>query len=132
MFLIRFLKGTPKLELLNAGHTFPFMIDAEEKLSFIQARSNMLGLLDDFSPHMITIDFPKNAAIVLYTDGLVEARSAADEAYGIKRIKKLFSKGAAQTSSMQHVMTRIINDWSIHTKGVDPQDDLCLVAIKSV
>jgi serine phosphatase RsbU (regulator of sigma subunit) len=82
--------------LANAGHLPPFLNQQELEI----AGSLPLGLLPSATYDEISILLRPGDQLSLYTDGLLEARSATGELYGFDRLHTLFaSRPSAQQAS---------------------------------
>ena len=82
--------------LANAGHLPPFLNQRELEI----AGSLPLGLLPSATYDEISILLRPGDQLSLYTDGLLEARSATGELYGFDRLHTLFaSRPSAQQAS---------------------------------
>ena len=73
-----------RLEIAVAGHPPPVLIRAEGADS-LDRGGPMLGAFDDATWSVESIDLDVGDGIVLYTDGLVEAREG-DERFGLSRV----------------------------------------------
>lgn len=66
-------------------------------------------------------------SLLLYTDGVIEAKNAAGEEYGFDRLKRLFENGACAAPSPVEAVTASVEAFA----GGQPQhDDLTLLAIQ--
>jgi serine phosphatase RsbU (regulator of sigma subunit) len=68
--------------------------------------------------------------LLLYTDGVSEARSADEEEYGEERLKELVASSSA--SSAQGLVATCIDDLDVFRAGAPLLDDLTLMAIRRV
>jgi hypothetical protein len=76
-----------KVILANAGHLPPFLNSGELEIE----GSLPLGLISFAEYSEIQIQLHPGDHVSLYTDGLVEARSATGEIYGFERLNALFA-----------------------------------------
>ena len=74
--------------LASAGHPAPFLNDSETTLP----GALPLGLVASSSYKESTIHLSAGDHLSLYTDGLLEARSATGELYGFDRLRTLFAE----------------------------------------
>jgi len=75
--------GTAEFAL--AGHPRPLLVHGDEAaLAGVDARGPILGLLDDVDWPVTQLTIPPGGVLVIYTDGLVEARRS-DEIFGWSR-----------------------------------------------
>jgi hypothetical protein len=89
-----------KLIMANAGHLPPFLNSAELEIE----GSLPLGLLSFAEYSEVEIRLHPGDHLSLYTDGLVEARSATGEIYGFERLNALF---ATQPTAQQATQAAI-------------------------
>src|SRR5690606_37962551 len=79
MLIARYNPVRGSVDLMFAGHNAPFLLNGDgavsTNVSSIAGASNILGIDPDFKPVLTTIAFPKGAHLLLFTDGLVDARS---------------------------------------------------------
>ena len=89
-----------KVIMANAGHLPPFLNSAELEIE----GSLPLGLLSFAEYSEVEIRLHPGDHLSLYTDGLVEARSATGEIYGFERLNALF---ATQPTAQQATQAAI-------------------------
>jgi serine phosphatase RsbU (regulator of sigma subunit) len=73
--------------IASAGHPAPFLNDREMSL----AGALPLGIVADAIYQESTMPLKAGDHLALYTDGLLEARSASGELYGFDRLQTLFA-----------------------------------------
>jgi sigma-B regulation protein RsbU (phosphoserine phosphatase) len=69
-------------------------VDTEGNVKSISPEGLPLGILPDTSFSNQTEPLPRNSRILLYTDGLTEARNAEGEFFGQERLIKWFKRSA--------------------------------------
>ena len=80
---------TGELECANAAHTRPWLA-LDDGGSWLRVPAGLpLGVLDGFLYKSHATALRPGEGIVLYTDGVTEARSSADELYGGRRLEEL-------------------------------------------
>ncbi len=94
----------------------------------------MVGLTPDISAFIgeITLHLEPGDGIVLYTDGVTEARNAQREMYGLDRlchaIERAWSDGAQ--ISARHIQGCVLDDWRRFIGAQEPMDDITLVVLR--
>jgi hypothetical protein len=78
--------------LANAGHLPPFLNGSELQLT----PALPLGLLPDAEYETSSLHLAVGERLILYTDGVLEARNAAGELFGFARIAEISSKTSEQ------------------------------------
>lgn len=117
------------LELCNAAHCRPFIL-RKGSVEPIPSTSLPLGLFvhGAFSTQRIHLDHGE--ALLLYTDGLIEARNSSDELYGEERL--IAFARSLQLFTPADVITSCLNDLSRFTAGAKHIDDLTLLVMQRV
>ncbi len=114
------------LEIVNAGHLPPLRRRAGTvtKLGLAEA-GPPLGYDPDQHYASFITPLEEVDTIVLYTDGVSEARSPADTIYGTQRICRLLADGPAEVEAVAGAILASVDRFV----GGRPQaDDICLVA----
>jgi serine phosphatase RsbU (regulator of sigma subunit) len=83
----------------------------------------MLGAFDFAQYTNASTVLGEGDQVLLYTDGLAEGSNAADEEFGIERLKQCFDGGALR--SLEQVFAKA----SAWTARVPQQDDLTAVVV---
>lgn len=74
------------LTYASAGHPFPFLL-TQQGITDIEVASFPLGIERDHGFEQTVIPFDEKNILVLYTDGLIEARNAEKQMFGFDRLK---------------------------------------------
>jgi sigma-B regulation protein RsbU (phosphoserine phosphatase) len=116
-----------QLEICNAGH-LPVLWMSGGKVSSLEATDLPVGMFgeQEFSSHAVRLH--PGDSMLLYTDGLSEARDPRDAEYGIDRLAKLM--GAGTLSSPQAMISGCLEDLKTFSGGAPKTDDLTIMAIR--
>jgi sigma-B regulation protein RsbU (phosphoserine phosphatase) len=100
------------LQYVNAGHNPPLHWDSRAgRVRRLTPTGPALGIMQDPPFTSRTLDFAPGDMLVMYTDGLVEARSPGGEAFGNERLERYLdhhhadsamSAAAGLRSSLEH------------------------------
>ena len=113
----------------NAGHHSPLFLQAKNNsINWLAPTAPAIGLIRDANFGSASINFKEQDIIVLYTDGLVEARDKNREEYGEKRLAVTVQNHKNNTS--EELLSAIWNDVSV--KGGNITDDMTLMVIKFI
>ncbi|MFN6964871.1 MAG: PP2C family protein-serine/threonine phosphatase [Pyrinomonadaceae bacterium] len=77
----------------NAGHNPPLLIKPDGEYRYVEYGDTPLGMFRDMHYHQHFIRFERGQVMVIYTDGIIEATSAAGEEYGLDRFAKRVLEG---------------------------------------
>jgi sigma-B regulation protein RsbU (phosphoserine phosphatase) len=115
------------VELVSAGH-LPVL-----HLSSGEARSQHstgvpLGMFAAARFPALTLSLGAGDGLLLYTDGLTEARNIAGEEYTFDRVKALATRHSA--AAPHELISHCLADVTDFSRGTKPFDDLTLLAIR--
>jgi serine phosphatase RsbU (regulator of sigma subunit) len=85
-----------------------------------------LGVLPDASYESEAFKLTPGDAVLLYTDGLVEAMSPSRQMYGMDRLKRSVGRGA---SAATWLIERVVKDMQSHVADAPQFDDTTIVGI---
>jgi sigma-B regulation protein RsbU (phosphoserine phosphatase) len=120
---------TSELIYANTGHPHAFHLPDGEDFVRLEASNPPIGM-DDRAPATIHRDWtPKRDLLVLFTDGVSDARNLDDERLGEGRILDTIREHRAldPREILEHVMA-VIDE---HTAGAPPRDDITVVLARS-
>jgi sigma-B regulation protein RsbU (phosphoserine phosphatase) len=114
------------VELCNAGHWPPFVL-RREKVETLGASGMPIGMVGDRTYETTAIRLEPGDTLLLYTDGLIEARDRDDAEYGAARLCEVLAKnnGLAPRPLAQACLASLTQ----FLRGGRPTDDLSLMAI---
>ena len=118
------------LSYSNAGHNPPLLINARGETRFIEPGEQPLGMFQETRYHEYFLTFKPGDVLVLYTDGVTEARNAAEEEFGRDRLADSV-KAAYRLPAKQLISSveRRVMDW---TNGLGSNDDVTFFVIKAL
>jgi phosphoserine phosphatase RsbU/P len=115
-----------RLEYVNAGHNAPVLCRANGRLEKLEVGGLPLGIKSDVSYETAALDLMAGDALILFTDGVVEAFNEVGEEFGdgrwLEAIRAMPNTKAEQT--LQFLMKRV-DDFAGATRQSD--DITCLV-----
>jgi serine phosphatase RsbU (regulator of sigma subunit) len=113
----------------NAGHNPPIWMHGKKKSFETLSRTGAaLGIIEDLSMEERTISIGLGDFLLLYTDGLTEAFSPADELYGEERLQQLLE--TIDTSSVRGVLDGVEASVNQFMGPLPASDDLTMLGIK--
>ena len=115
----------------NAGHSFPFLYNAQEKTYHPVGDKNTgngLGIWRDSVYETTHYPFDQLSRIFLYTDGVYEAKNPKGEEFTVDRLRQLV--GAWTDQSVAELVTSVSEAIDTFTDNCPKDDDLTLIAIE--
>ena len=122
---------TNKLTMTSAGHC-PAVIGNGAQIQLLPANEQVqppLGIMPDCRYEASTVMLENGDRILLYTDGLTEARNAQKELFGLDRIRASIS---AATGTAESAAREVVAEALAFAGDGGLSDDLTLVSIRRV
>ena len=118
-----------RLTFVDCGHPGILHLSAGDGSSRILKGSNFpLGFLDDVRYEEVHESFEPGDLFLLYSDGLIEARRADGEMFGVKRVQEVVE--ALEHADPPAVVTALKRTLAQYVGTDELNDDLTLVAIQ--
>lgn len=112
------------LTLSNAGHVPPLLRRRDGGVVEIDEATNLaLGVLPDAVFDEFAVELAVGDAVLLCTDGVVEAKSPIQEEYGFARLQR-----AVASASPEALIEAVIKDLQRHSSSTSQYDDITMVA----
>jgi sigma-B regulation protein RsbU (phosphoserine phosphatase) len=130
-FLAVYDPASRRLTYARAGHSPPLVrcAGAGGSVHRLDAVGGIpLGVLDPVRYEEATVGLEPGQTLLLYTDGVTEARGPDGSMFGIDGIERAL---AESTGEPRRVVESIMGPLTRHTGGVRPGDDQTLVAIRA-
>ena len=118
------------LSYTNAGHNPPLLLDKEGNFEFIERGSLPLGMFRDTRYHEYYLTTKPGDTLVLYTDGVTEARSPEGEEFGRKRLAEAVTRHRfLPARDLIAAVQKDVLEW---TDGAGAGDDVTFFVIKTL
>lgn len=118
-----------EINLINAGH-YPPIIVKKEKVEQLEKDAPALGLIKEAVFNKQHVSLEQNDFLIIYSDGLTEAKNESGEFFGERRLIELFVNRHEMTS--QQLGEMIIANVDFFTGKIPAYDDLTLAVLKKV
>jgi sigma-B regulation protein RsbU (phosphoserine phosphatase) len=115
------------IELANAGHCPPLLLHAGQQ-NPLEATGVPVGLFGSAKFGVHRIELVPGDSLLLYTDGLTEARNAAGDEYGVERVGRLAASRAELAP--EHLVRECLANLAEFQDGARLTDDLTLMALQ--
>jgi len=119
------------IECANAGHNPPILLKGDRRQAMIARNQGVpLGILPEhiYAKNQLTLQ--KGDCLILYTDGMIEARNSEQEAYGEERFAKEIS--AWVPGRLPTLTTHLLDQLRQFTEERPPFDDVALLCIRQL
>ncbi len=130
--MLRWDKNLQRMYYTGAGHEHILVFHAKtEVVDTIRSGGIALGMIPDNSKIVEEKEIPLQVgdSIVLYSDGIAEARNQNGEMYGIDRLAKALHKHGFRPSA-ENIFDSITKDFSNFVGEYIQTDDITMIVIK--
>lgn len=114
----------------NAGHNYPLLLPAAGGCRPLEEGGIPLGILPEVLYGEATALLEAGDSLLLYTDGITDARNMAGDDYGEDRLVHL-AKSLPRSLTAEELIQAVAEDVSRFTGGAEQADDITLVALKA-
>lgn len=115
------------ITLINTGHMPPIVVQ-QGGLAELRKGAAALGLLPDLSVSEQTVSLQPGELMVVYSDGLTEARSETGEFFGRQRLLEILT--TLREISAEDAGRRLLDAYEEFVGEAEPSDDLSLVVVR--
>ena len=129
MFCARYEPATRQLTFSNAGHNPPLLHRASNnEILNLEADGLILGVLDQVEFEEKSVVLEPGDVLVLYTDGVIEARAPAGQMFGLEQFQSILTK--YNSLPPDKLIDQIYKTISLYTDNAAQQDDITLLILK--
>jgi len=114
------------LTWVNAGHPAPLLLRDGRVVRALECRPSLPWGLGSPLEELGSESLQPHDSVLLYTDGVVEGRSADGEAFGLERLVDLVERAAATRQPTAEVLRRLVQEVLVHQDN-RLRDDATLV-----
>ncbi|MDG6103809.1 serine/threonine-protein phosphatase [Dactylosporangium aurantiacum] len=119
---------TGRLRYVNAGHPRPLLIRGGKVVRSLDGGRRMPLGLDDPRTEVAHLTLERGDRLLLFSDGITEARDRAGAAFGIERLTGLVERGTGDLPAPE-ALRRLCHAALSHYDG-PPSDDATLVLVE--
>jgi len=127
MVYLEISQNSGKVRLLNAGHLPPLVLNGVN-VKELPRGSPALGLMKTSKFHEQEIELDPGDLLVVYSDGVTEARNERNEFFGDQRLISIITK--SRGFSPETVGEKILSEVDMFAGDAPRSDDLSLVVMK--
>jgi phosphoserine phosphatase RsbU/P len=114
------------MHYVNAGHNPPLLLAPGSVIELLSAGGPPVGLLGEATYEVGTVTVPAGGTLLIYTDGVIEARDRHDEEFGLPRLIDLCTAARGEGVPLLPRILQAVETWS---NGLEAADDITLVAV---
>jgi serine phosphatase RsbU (regulator of sigma subunit) len=129
MFYGEYDSGSGLLRYINAGHCRPIFISEAGEVTTLPSGDLPIGLFMEMTYQELQLTVSRGCAIVVYSDGLVDALNSRGEEFGEERLAdscKSLPKGSTAQEICASLSQRVA-EWSA---GVEQFDDTTILVLR--
>jgi serine phosphatase RsbU (regulator of sigma subunit) len=116
------------IDVSRAGHPAPLLVRPDGPVEEVGSPGRVLGVFDDAELGDDSLRFMPGEALVLYTDGVTEARSPDGDFFGDERLRRLLRSCSGLDAA--GIAARIKNVVLDFQEGC-PRDDLAVLVLRA-
>lgn len=118
-------QGAVRLRIAGGGHPSALVLRADGKVDSLASTGMLLGLFGEADCQSATVDLAPGETLVLYTDGITEARRG-DELFGDQRLAELLARAPdARADRVADWVLHAVREFQDHHRS----DDIALLAL---
>lgn len=125
----RLSTGTGDLHWSCAGHPPPLLLRGRKVVAELSCDPALPFGLDAAAPVEARYTLQPGDAVLLYTDGVVEARTPLGEEFGLDRLRDFLEREAASEHPMEELLRRLVRA-VLDYQGGDLRDDATLLLLQ--
>lgn len=115
-------------EYINAGHSYPLLISADNKLTELKTGGCFLGIMEQIEYQQETVSFTPGDILVCYTDGVTDTMKKNKKTFGTEKLIELIKEN--KKSSALELRNIIYEETLKFREDNDQFDDFTLMIIK--
>jgi phosphoserine phosphatase RsbU/P len=117
-----------RLDFVNAGHPAPLLVHADGSSEFLpMTGGTALGVMDGIPFTQASVILEPGDCVLMYSDGVTEAMSPANEEFTPARLPELF--GGATHQDVRAAVQRVVDAVDAHADGAPQSDDITCLAL---
>ncbi len=118
-----------RISLVNCGHPPPILLRRDGTVSQLDAMAQPIGMVDDLDLDEVSVvDLDPGDLLLLYTDGLIEARAPDARMFGIERASETLRVLAGQP--IEAIADGLLGEITHFTARATLEDDLTLLLVR--
>lgn len=135
MVMLRYHETEKKMYFTGCGHEHILTFKKASGVCEAYPSGGIaLGMLPDNSKIIKEeiLSFDAGDFIVLYSDGIIEAKNTNGEQFGLKRLKEAVEKYAPSSQSSKDLFTYVLTDFNKFVEDQTQDDDVTMMVIRKM
>ena len=128
--LARLELDTGALTWTNAGHPPPLLIRDRQVIRELDCKPTPPWGIGTDDPFVATESLEPGDCLLLYTDGVTEARTSEGDFFGLERLVDLTNRHASLLLTPEALLRQLVRDVRDHTGQDDLADDATVVVVR--
>jgi serine phosphatase RsbU (regulator of sigma subunit) len=120
--------GPARITASTGGHPEPLVVRGDGRVVPIESTGPLLGAFGDASFGEVSLELAPGETLVLFTDGVIEARTRG-QLFGEDRLREVLGRAAGLPLE---VMLASLEEAVVRFADGQPQDDLALLGVRLV
>jgi sigma-B regulation protein RsbU (phosphoserine phosphatase) len=117
-----------EITYVNAGHNPPLLI-RDRKITYLDKGGMLLGVMKSFMPYESeTVQLEKDDILVMFTDGVTEAKNRDDEEFSDQILEKILTQKTFASSD--EILSEIKRNIDEFVAGEPQSDDITMITIR--
>ncbi|APJ03318.1 SpoIIE family protein phosphatase [Silvanigrella aquatica] len=142
MSILIFNEKLDRVKFINAGHTFPYLINyydgKETKITRFKSKGQLLGnksaenasAESEEEIKVVEYEFKENSIICLFSNGLTANTDKEKKDFGEKNLKKFFEKNNFSNTELLNIVDKLIDEAYTFYEDHPINDDITFILIK--
>lgn len=120
-------RGSVLMTVASGGHPLPYVLRADGTVETVGRWGTLLGVVPDPELTDTEVELLPGDTLLLYTDGVIEARSDEEGMFGPGRLAELLESCAGRDPD---TVAQRIEDAVVDLQNGDPKDDIAILALR--
>ena len=128
VFIAAIAKDTGVMSYVCAGHEPPILLSVKGTEQLERVSGPAIGLFSGADYRAYSLALQPDTTLIIYSDGLVDARNADNESWGSGRLHEILP--GLHGASASQLMNAVIADVEEHMSGFEQFDDLTVMVLR--
>lgn len=119
------------IDFCNAGHNLPYVVKNDgEIMELVNQHGPPAGLIENQKYKSDKLELKTGEYLILFTDGVTEARNEKDEMFGKEKLRKILVAENIKTITSKNICDTVITELEAFKGSSEQTDDITIFAMK--